>query len=77
MVQRLRALTALLKVLSSTPSMHTAAHNCLMLSLNVHIYVHAGKVPIYTKYTNKSFKKRGREIKFSGKNKKIKEKLEG
>jgi hypothetical protein len=38
MAQRLRALTALPKVLSSNPSNHTVAHNCLY-SYSVLIYI--------------------------------------
>lgn len=39
MGQELRALTVLLKVLCSIPSTYMAAHNCLILSTGVQMYM--------------------------------------
>jgi hypothetical protein len=63
MVQWLRALTALPKVLSSNPSNHVAAHNCLMLSSGIQMDIQT-KVPVYIKYIHTSLKRRKWKLNF-------------
>jgi hypothetical protein len=62
MAQWLRALTALLKVLSSIPSNHMAASNCLMKSSGVKMHRQT-KVPIYINQSIFFFRKKKTEEK--------------